>query len=135
MASFMEAALSFFKTTTSTISVVVLTLLILLSVSSTFEVNKNVYNKTPDNNTASILPMICVLVNCEAKLYIAIITSMTSKIIAYLSGSISSLYSFNNVRTVNTSCTITSTIPITVDQALSLRFFSPSVRSVPFLKR
>ena len=46
MASFMEAALSFFKTTTSTISVVVLTLLILLSVSSTFEVNKNVYNKT-----------------------------------------------------------------------------------------
>ena len=58
MASFIEEALSFFKTTTSTISVVVCTLLILLSVSSTFDVNKNVYSKTPDSNTASTLPII-----------------------------------------------------------------------------
>ena len=78
MASFIEEALSFFKTTTSTISVVVCTLLILLSVSSTFDVNKNVYSKTPDSNTASTLPIICVLVNCEAKLYIAIITRTMS---------------------------------------------------------
>ena len=66
-------------------------LLILSRVVSTFDVKRNVYKSTADKSTDITFPIICVLVNCDRKSYIATSTRTASIAAIYLSGRISSL--------------------------------------------